>query len=197
MPGTESTCTGRVVAEVIEFPASETAPVALPRSGDRYRAYGCWAESEPPSIAFVFPGWSIAALSYSRLRGHRSRPLGDPWDCDGDCEIVLTFGDEQRDAAEVVVIGRNLYPLVWDLGELRVSWIWELPEGRPAGADGSPVVRSIELRHGPAASRASPRGNAVRTQNANFWKCLCPIIRLIRPSVLSSRRDSASCPGSP
>ena len=132
------------MADLIEFPARKAPPDGLPKPGDRYRAYGCWKNYEPPSIAFVFPDGSITALSYATLGGHRFRPLGDPWDCDGDCEIVLTFGGP-GDVTEVVVTGRSLYGLVWDIGEHRVDWIWELPKGR-AVADGSPVVRSIKLR---------------------------------------------------
>lgn len=135
-----------MMADLIEFPANETAPDGLPKSGDRYRAYGCWDTFEPPTIAFVFPDWSISCLSYSRLRGHRFRPLGDPWDCDGECEIVLTFGDDPRGGTDVVITGRNLYRLVSDLGDYRVNWIWELPKGRAALAEGSPVVHSIEFR---------------------------------------------------
>ena len=138
------------MAELIEFPARNTAPDALPRSGDRYRAYGCWEDSEPAMIAFVLPDWSMTALSYAFLEGHRSTPLGDPWDCEGECEIVLTFGGS-RSVTEVVITGRNLYRLVRDLGERRVDWIWERPEGRADMADGSPIVRSIEFRERPAA----------------------------------------------
>lgn len=132
------------MADLIEFPATDVAPDALPHAGDRYQAYGCWDRFDPTTITFVFPDWSIKSRSYARFRGHRSRPLGEPWDCDGDCEIVLTFADS-REVTDVVLTGRNLYHLVWDLGERRVNWIWELPKGR-AVADGSPVVRSIEFR---------------------------------------------------
>ena len=64
---------------------------------------------------------------------------------------MLTFGDDPRDATEVVITGRNLYWLVSDLGNYRVNWIWEMPAGRATVANGSPVVRSIEFRDRPAA----------------------------------------------
>ena len=146
------------MADLLEFPASEVAPDGLPRSGDRYQAYGCWEDFDPTTIAFILPDWSITSLSYSRLRGQRFRPLGDPWDCDGECEIVMTFGNSRK-VTDVVIIGRNLYRLVWDLGERRVNWLREIPKSRPDVAAGSPVVRSIEFRErsgGPFPRRRRP-----------------------------------------
>ncbi len=83
------------MADLIEFPAGEVAPDDLPRPGDCYRAYACWEDYRPLMIAFVFPDWSITAMPYANLQRQRFKPLGEPWDSRGPCEIVLTFGHRE------------------------------------------------------------------------------------------------------
>jgi hypothetical protein len=70
-------------------------------------------------------------------------PLGE--DDGGECRITLAFGGS-RGGADVVITGRHLSRLFYEIGNHRVHWLWEVPKGRAASAEGAPVVQTIDIR---------------------------------------------------
>jgi hypothetical protein len=85
---------------------------------------------------------------YRRREGLQFRPLGDDG---GGCVLALIFAVGRGDAAGIRITGRDLQEPAALIGEGRLRWLRELPEGR-AVPDEGPVVRSIEVREGDAGT---------------------------------------------
>lgn len=129
------------MVDLIEFPTNKVAPDSHPQPGDQYEAYGLAHKIQPFMLTLVFPDWSMTALPYLKLERMEFKPLGE----DGECVITLLFGGSLG-GDEVVITGRNLYDLYFDIGDHHVHWLWELPKDRAAAAPDAPVVHAIDIR---------------------------------------------------
>jgi len=135
------------MVNLIEFPANKVASDSLPEPGDAYEAYGLAHRSAPPMIAFVHADGAMTGFPYDALSFMHFRPLDSAGEEEGECVITLAFGSKLPDGgATVVITGRNLRDFFGYFALHQVRWLWSLPEDQAVAEDGSPLVRTMELK---------------------------------------------------
>lgn len=146
------------MVELIEFPGTRVGPDAYPRPINRYEAFGLAQTIQPLLLTFVFPDGSMISYPYDSAGMSSLRLLGDDGDCEGECEMSLSFGRSRSprnfrergplrpgEGAIVSVRGRKLFDLFEQLSERRVRWIWQRSTDRADVAEDAPVVHAIEI----------------------------------------------------
>ena len=127
------------MADLIEFPARETASDAPPGPGDPYRAYSRPGKKAVSMLTFWpadGPPWAFAYRDLCHIG------FEDSGRSAGHTSVVLTF----LGVGTVRLEGRNLHAFLKALSGRRIGWLCERPKGLDdAGDDARVVITAIAV----------------------------------------------------
>jgi hypothetical protein len=112
----------------------------LPRADDPYRAYGR-AGNKPLTTLFLLPKGQLPdGFAYANLERVTMRAADSPG---GSPLLVLRFAGSV--VSEVRIAGRQLANLCNLIGQHRVPWVRQLPNGRDFSDDAETVITAITI----------------------------------------------------
>jgi hypothetical protein len=126
--------------EELHSPATLTDSDPVPQPGDPYKAHAR-PSTKPVAALHVVKGKLSNGYAWSNFD---SVDLVESEDPGGGLGLVLRFAGLKP--TEILLAGRNLATLRVYLGENRIAWIRELPQGMMLRDTGQAVITGIEIR---------------------------------------------------